>query len=399
MEVPSHSRRSILVTGASVLAGGCLEGDANTRDRTTLDDDVTELPPEAGEIGMAHWLHPEILDPFLEAVETAYPDISIEITHETERVKVERHLADALVDAQPPDLMHTVLGPELARYASVSELLAIPDVIERADRLSQAALDDLIRYDGQLYGIPVTVTPTNAMLAHHDELSAAGVPFDAGHPEEFLESLETAENPLFGMRPTGEDRFRLLLQIFLGAFGPRAYADIADGDLFMEPLREVIDLAARYEATSVDMSDASWEDRDYAVAFYESDRATEWMDDGWTVVPAPGTEDIAALHATGFCLAKRGMAPVIAADVLSLLGKATVQEEMTALGRHLPGVGDMPERNQLAPIVDGAETVLPALSTGCGLDSDRRWRAVRLLAEKGWDDQTVLGDELAAILR
>ena len=396
------SRRQVLASAGALLSGACLDDDASDQGASRASRIRIEEPEHlSGNIGLAHWFSTSTIEPLLAIASEMYPEVSIEANTFQTRLRAERAIADSLVDSAPPDLFQTVLGDELARYGGMAELESVPSIAAEED-LIWDGLGDLILFKGEPFAVPVSVAPTNAIHIHENRMEDAGMSLDnVSDPIEFLDLLK--EEKIFGMVPSGNSRFRLLAQVILGQFGPETYLDISEGALFMEPLRAAIALAEKIESKAVTLSGNS-DNGDHKACAIQMYTPAHGIDaDAWTVAPFPGTDGLTPVHATGFCLAKRGRDRRSATAVLELLHDGVLQLEIASVGGRLPSLTSHREwpapLAELLTIMNQSEAIVPAVSTGCGLDSNNRWRAVRLLDDNGWTDQTTLGDELGSILR
>lgn len=424
MDSPA-TRRDVLASVAGALCSlGCLEA---TPDETEVEEwNATEadIPLPVQHVSIAHWLGRRTSIAMADALERRLPR-SVEVEpHGFERRRdLERRIAADLVAGSPPGSFQTVLGEELGRYVLAVTLHEIPDIMtgQHVARLRDG-VRDLVILEDEPFAVPVTVDRANTVLVNEELVEAAdGDLSRIDHPDGlrgFLDDLADSV-PAAGLAVPADGRYglRLVCQSLLALSGADAYTAFADGEIFAITLREAVAFTHRLLAGSAEVvrSPAGMVTafRDREVALIPADGAARRelgadRRDEYAIVPFPGTNDVFAMHATGWSFPKRSETPRGTASVLAGLAEPAVQEAIAEATHTLPAVGDadVPRgSSEFSRAIDealrAADTVVPALSTGCGLDPDTRRRAVQLLEPTRLleDGPDLVGDRLLEIVR
>lgn len=401
------SRRAFLGSLAIGGAGGCTShsDDAYSASLTDVQPSSDTLPNSA-RIEIAHWFSPGLF----EAVGNEYIDsgqrISLRDISYEDRESLESSIAEAIVGARPPELFQTVLGEELRRYARVSEIHPIPDIVDDEVRLSMKnGLEELCHVSDIPFAVPVRVSPQNALMVNRERWAFGNSPIR--DLQEFIDIFSTDGPGRLGLRSTGTSVLQLFTLILLGIEGRSAYHEVISGEIWMDVLRTIslrcapLFMNAVWLPTNPDESDLAQCD----VVLYDPHMGSLILKNQWELRTFPQTGNDVVMHGTGFCLAKRGNTPEGGERVLRTLVNPAVQDHIATEEHHIPpfrapdssSTSITPSRT----IFEEANNTLPSISTGCGLDSDRRYALVQALDPllAAWEDPDNMADLLGAILR
>ncbi len=387
----SATRRGFLQTvGLGALSAGCLESrsDAYQEAIAEIPDDPTGSPPTVT-VDAAHWFPANTFAPVTERLSAETDRVEVEWERFSDRRSLERAVADRMVAGRPPDLIQTGLGAELRQYVAVSVFDPLP-----ASTVEGMAghLADLCGVDADPYAAPITHMPMNCLAVETGTLN--------GTERIALEELNRVE-PI-GIRRTSMAVFHLFCLMVLAAAGPSGYRGIGTGELAHRTIVKAaracgrLDSMLRWLPPRPDAADVS-----PCGAFLVDPVSVRLLDQGWEPRPFPETGGVAVLHATGLARPSRTRNPHGAFRALEAAMAPPVQSGIAARAGHLPAVDSAAFRAPgLADRFARAETILPAMSTGCGLDPDRRWLVGRTLAPARMrHNPDAVGDALSAILR
>lgn len=395
----TYSRRRAL--SAFIAAGtvGCIaEDNSSERAIADLPSDVSE-PDRVTPLTLAHWLPETAFEALTDALADHEMPVALRPRSFQDRSDLEAAVADGMATAEPPDVVQTVLGAELRRYAEVAEIHAIPE--DPTTALGREFMERLIRVDRRPFALPVTAIPMNVIAVDPVKLVRADI---RTNDLSTLDGLTAAvESAGLGLRDSRTSVFQLLELVLLAQSGADAYAAVSERQLAMRALRDAIEQTAGLLDSVQWLSPRPTANELAATSIVLLDGAvTEVMDmQDRDLLPFPVTDQSAVVHATGLCVTKRGSDPIVAKRALQVVLDPTVQRNIAARCHHLPGIGDAtPDHlRELQDQLASSTRVLPAMSTGCGLDVDRRWRALRALDRSAWNDPIALGDALGEILR
>ncbi len=416
------TRRTVLsrtATTASTALVGCL---SRTESRTEPPGSpAVEARQRAETVTLAHWCDGLGTAEVVSAIDERLPrSVDLALSSFATRRELEATVASALVAGSPPGTFQTVAGPELERYVRAVTLHTIDDIVteDRREGIRNDVLSTIL-LDGDPYAVPMTVDPCNSLFVRPALLAEVGVePGNVSDPVALVERLSTvrADPPVAALALPGDGAwpFRLLCQLLLARSGPDAYRAIATGDGSIVTLRE----AVRALATLLDGSVKVTTGLDRALEAFLAGRAVAMLGDRrvarrlagadetpWSVHPFPGTAASFVVDVTACGFPKRTATPRGTAELLGALASSTCQTAIAGATFTLPAVEtatlpDILYTTALAGAYADAERVIPALSTGCGLDPDARRRASALvdpavLQTRGVDAMT---DRLRAVL-
>lgn len=411
--MPCSRRQFVGACPLAVVAPGCLEDltDEEEPESRTIPTDEEQTPPPA-DIDLAHWYPDGTYAPLTAGLAEVDREITVHSTTYADRSTHEEAMAAAFVDTSPPELLQTVLGGELERYVTAVTIDDLSDIIDE-DALGRLreGLPDLLTVEGTPYAVPTTISCTNGLLVNRETIAEADVALadidDAGTLLEVARHIETRTDAT-GFSLLAGSAFRLFDQVLLGHTDEPTYASLGEGEIHMRTLRDVVDMTVAFGrlATWLPAHKDSTAFSDTAFALWDRRLGSLLNPDDWKLIPFPGTDGAAVLTAAGLCLAKRGRDLGAGATVLDTLEEPVIQQEIATRAGCLPAIPSRPppDRPFLASLRDlytEASTVLPALSTGCGLDADTRARAYQTLATTNFEtvDPDELADDLAPILR
>lgn len=395
-----RSRRAVLSLVPTLGIAGCLDT-SNEYQQSIADlPHSVEASPQPMDLSLIHWFPPETFDSITARISERISHVSFETEAYQTRKAQENAVANGFVRAAPPDIVHTVLGQELARYVHVSELHQLADLDENTLD-SNALFTELCRVDGGLFAVPVSITPMNALLidetAFHDH---ADVTDEVASVADFLAVIKEVG---FGLRNTGTSVFQLFAQVLLGQSGETAFGAISSGELSMQTLRHAIETTAsvigqvKWLPSRPSPSDLN----DCPVVLYDGYISEALADHDRSIVPFPETRDVFVLHATGCCVPKRGTRPRIVRSLMHDFLEPHIQHEISVQSRRLPATSDTTPRQlmSIAEMYTSAELSITAVSTGCGMDPDTRLRTIKTFQHANWAAPESIGDELGDILR
>lgn len=391
------SRRRVLIALASIGTAGCFD-DEDSFERVLVEPPADATGPEhTSQLELAHWM-PEGTFESLAAPSERRSPVALDMRWFPDRESLERAVADGMVAAKPPDLVQTVLGEELRRYAEVAEIHALENVFPKDFRSN---VGELHRVSERPYALPLTTMPMNVIAV--DTVALARNDLEPVEFESYDGFAGAVERLGLGLRDTRTSVFQLLGQVLLSHGGAEAYAAAAQRSLPMRALRAAIERTASLLSTVRWLSPRPTE--------HELDNCPIVLIDGVVseairmrdrrLLSFPGTEQSVVVNATGLCAPKRGTDPAMAKQVLTTVVDPTVQRKMSERCRRLPGIHSATP-DSLSILLERFTTsssALPAMCTGCGLDTDRRWRILHAIERRAWDDPIALGDTLGAILR
>lgn len=389
MALSTRSRRSLLAGLAGASLGGCL--DTDTEREVLADHDLTtdiSSIERSQDVTLAHWL-PEGAFASVVSRADSMSEVGVSLESAPNRETLEQRVADALVVPEPPELIHTVLGGELRRYANVSEIHTIPDLMgDSVTSRLRTGIADLCAVDGAYYAVPISVTPLNILLVEPD-----GLPIGPTEIRDLSTFIDLIERTGLALRRTGQSVLHLLELVLLSVAQERGHTELRTGELSVDVLRQVAMLCGRIidhvewlprYPNPVDLHEAVLILYDTMVPVISEDRLE--------LRPFPGTADHAIVQATGLCLAKRGRHPGVAADVLDVVIEPDIHRAIATASQRLPPV--RAETRLPEPIVHlgehlhQAEHIVPAIHPGCGVNSDDRWRSIRMLAPESVERQS-----------
>lgn len=373
------------------LLAGCFTDDSTDEGNTSQTLSEIELPDEPierSETTIASWI-PHAPSGILEDLISDKSSRSIRLEEHVypSRSAQEEAVATAMVQSSPPGTFQTVLGGELHRYVEAATVHSTVEPIANltvSDRIRR-----LITHEDTPYAVPVTRDLTNRLFVRKDRPRTL----------DFLESVTSLQD-LGNEDGTGEfviadsphAGFRVLCVLLLAETAVETYLAFGNGNIETDVLRSVFELlgdilhrrARIVDDRSAVLQEFEAGDADYLFGSAEAAaRLSHNATTAWRSLQVPGTEGIASLHATGWCHPKRTSTPHGTSSVLATLAKPAVQSELAKHTHAAPAAVDAPTPpgypTTLSQTIENATSVVPAISTGVGIDANDRYHAKQSL--------------------